>query len=215
VVAWSGSLQTDQQKRETWTQTQRPAYHCHGHSVLHFFGSITLPKEWLGEQWGAEEAVSTHADRAWWAHIVLCASGPSSTLAPPNDKNSFSATSVGKKQESQCLHWLYIVVHENWWIYMFSKHKLRFLLDQGFWAMILPYFWTPQCSSQVMIKMADSPQGPTFIDWLVQGHTICKLSLPHTLPAPQNLICRFLQLVFVREYRGLMNLEMLQYRVMQ
>jgi hypothetical protein len=28
-------------------------------------------------------------------------------------------------------------------------------------------------------------------------------------------ICRFLQLVFVREYRGLMNLEILQYRVMQ
>lgn len=38
-----------------------------------------------------------------------------------------------------------------------------------------------------MIKMADSLQGPTFIDWVVQGHTISKLSLPHTLPAPQNL----------------------------
>lgn len=182
VVAWSGSLQTDQQKRETRTQTQtpRPAYHCHGHSVLYFLGSITL-------QWGAEEAASRHADRAWWAHIVLCASGPSSTLAPLTDKNSFSATSVGKKQESQCLHWLYIIVHENWWIYMFSKHKLRFLLAPRFWAMILPYFWTLQCSSKVMIKMADSPQGPTFIDWVVQGHTISKLSLPHTLPVPQNL----------------------------
>jgi hypothetical protein len=187
VVAWSGSLQTDQQKRETWTQTQRPAYHCHGHWV-HFFGSFTLPKEWLGEQWGAEEAVSTHADRAWWAHIVLCASGPSSTLAPPNDKNSFSATSVGKKQESQCLHWLYIVVHENWWIYMFSKHKLRFLLDQGFWAMILDIQSVNSRSLTLSLHL--------------KIYTLIK-------------ICRFLQLVFVREYRGLMNLEILQYRVMQ
>jgi hypothetical protein len=70
-----------------------------------------------------------------------------------------------------------------------------------------------------MIKMADSLQGPTFIDWVVQGHTISKLSLL-TLSLYLKIytlirICGFLQMVFVREYRGLMNLELLQYGVMR